>query len=258
MPPSSTRPSSTVQLPFEKGEVSLPLPGGWKIVDTVRPVPRVKLPYPESALMDALDKPIGTHRPLRDSDLHSRRIVLCVDDISRPTPTAQFFGPLLDYLLAHGAQREKMLVLFALGVHRDMTPQEADEKLGDANLRGIAWRNHAARDEAQLKHLGTTSRGTYVSLNRHLAEADLIITVGAIEPHLLLGFSGGCKMLIPGLASTRTIGENHMQGVSGDKYNYVGMPESPMRLDLEEAAKLLGKEVFIVNAVTNEALEICA
>ena len=50
--------------------------------------------------MDALDKPIGTHRPLRDADLQNRRIVLCVDDISRPTPTGQFFGLLLDYLLA--------------------------------------------------------------------------------------------------------------------------------------------------------------
>ena len=258
MPPSATRPTTTVQLPFEKGELSLPLPGGWKILDTVRPVPHAKLPYPESALMDALDKPIGTHRPLRDRDLQNRRIVLCVDDISRPTPTGQFFGLLLDYLLAHGAQPEKMLILFALGVHRDMTTAEAHAKLGDAKLHGIPWRNHSFTDERQLKEIGTTSRGTHVSLNRHLAEADLIITCGAIEPHLLLGFSGGAKMLIPGLASARTIGENHMQGVSGAKYNYIGSTESPMRLDLEEGARLLGKDLFIVNVVMNEAHEICA
>src|SRR6476469_6423568 len=104
MPHSSAPPTNTVKIPFEKGEVSLPLPVGWKIVDTVRPVPHAKLAYPESALMDALDKPIGARGPLRDLDLHRRRIVLCVDDISRPTPTGQFFGLLLDYLLAHGAQ----------------------------------------------------------------------------------------------------------------------------------------------------------
>jgi nickel-dependent lactate racemase len=139
-----------------------------------------------------------------------------------------------------------------------MTADEVRQKLGDADLRGIPWRNHSCSDERQLKHLGTTSRGTYVSLNRHLTEADLIITVGAIEPHLLLGFSGGSKMLMPGLASSRTIGENHMQGVSPERYNYVGMTESPMRLDLEEGARMLGKEIFIVNAVMNESLEICA
>ena len=83
-------------------------------------------------------------------------------------------------------------------------------------MRGIPWRNHSCTDE-QLKYLGTTSRGTFVSLNGQLVEADLVITVGGIEPHLLLGFSGGCKMLMPGLASSRTIGDNDMQGVSGEK-----------------------------------------
>jgi lactate racemase len=63
--------------------------------------------------------------PLRARDLSRRRIVLCVGDISCPTPTARFFGSLLDYLLAHGAQQKNMLVLFGLGVHRDMTPEEA-------------------------------------------------------------------------------------------------------------------------------------
>src|SRR5215469_15698102 len=146
-----------------------------------------------------------------------------------------------------------MLVLFGLGVHRDMTPEEARVKLGDADLRGTPWRNHSCSDERNLKYLGTTSRGTYVSLNRHLSEADLIIPVGAIEPHLLLGFSGGCKMLMPGLAFSRTIGENHMQGVSPERYNYAGAPESPIRLDLEEGARMLGKEIFIVNVVMNES-----
>src|SRR5262249_28248394 len=127
-----------------------------------------------------------------------------------------------------------------------------------AHLRGIPWRNHSCGDERELKYLGTTSRGTYISLNRHLTEADLIIAIGAIEPHALLGFSGGCKMLIPGLASSRTIGENHMQGVSSERYNYIGAPESPMRLDLEEGARMLRKEIFIVNVVMNESLEICA
>jgi len=247
-----------VKLPFERDEISMPLPDGWKLVDTVQPLPRAKVPHVDGALVEALDRPIGSRVPLRDRDLGKKRIVLCVEDISRPTPTAQYFGPLLDYLIAHGAQRENMLVLFGLGVHRDMTADEARQKLGDADLRGIPWRNHSCTDERQLKHLGATSRGTYVSLNRHLTEADLIITVGAIEPHLLLGFSGGCKMLMPGLASSRTIGENHMQGVSAERYNYVGATESPMRLDLEEGARMLGKEIFIVNAVMNEALEICA
>jgi lactate racemase len=255
---SSNVPMTTVKIPFEKGQIALPLPKGWEILDTVRPVSHANVADLDGALVESLDHPFGSKVPLRDRNLSTRRIVLCVDDISRPTPTAQFFGSLLDYLLANGAQRKNMLVLFGLGVHRDMTPEEVCLKLGDADLRGVQWRNHSCSDERYLNYLGTTSRGTYVSLNRHLSEADLIIPVGAIEPHLLLGFSGGCKMLIPGLASSRTIGENHMQGVSGERYNYVGAPESPMRLDLEEGARMLGKEIFLVNVVLNEALEVCA
>jgi nickel-dependent lactate racemase len=248
---------TTVTVPFENGEISLDLPDSWSVMDTVQPEPHAKLDHVSGSLMDALDHPIGS-TALGRKDLGNKRIVLCVDDISRPTPTAQYFGALLDYLVAYGAVPDKMLVLFGLGVHRDMTEEEVLHKLGDTNLRGVPWCNHSCTDETQLIHLGTTSRGTHVTLNRHLAEADLIITVGAIEPHLLLGFSGGCKMLIPGLASSRTIGENHMQGVSGERYNYVGERESPMRLDLEEGAMMLGKEIFIVNAVLNEELEVCA
>jgi len=248
---------TTVNLPFENGEIAVPIPEGWEIADTIRPVPHAKLHDEKAALLTALDHPIGTS-PLRDKGLATKRIVICVDDISRPTPTGRFFEALLDYLVSHGASPSNMLILFGLGVHRDMTADEARHKLGKADLRGIAWRNHSHTDEAGLSHLGTTSRGTYVSLNRNLVGADLIITVGAIEPHLLLGFGGGNKMIIPGLASSRTIAENHMQGVSPEQYNYVGMHESPMRLDLEEGVSMLHKEVFIVNAVMNEMLEICA
>jgi len=248
---------TTVKLPFEQGEIAVPLPDGWEVVDTVRPVSHAKLVDERAALLTALDHPIGTS-PLRDKELARKRIVICVEDISRPTPTGRFFEALLDYLVSHGAAPANMLILFGLGAHRDTTADEARHKLGTTDLRGIPWRNHSCTDEAGLSHLGTTSRGTYVSLNRNLLGADLIITVGAIEPHLLLGFGGGSKMILPGLASSRTIAENHMQGVSPERYNYVGMPESPMRLDLEEGVRMLHKEVFIINAVMNESLQICA
>src|SRR5204863_9199185 len=157
---------TTVNLPFEEGEIAVPLPEGWEIVDTVRPVPHAKLVDERAALLTALDHPIGTS-PLRDKELASKRIVICVEDISRPTPTGRFFEALLGYLVSHGAAPANMLILFGLGVHRDMTAVEARDKLGKADLRGIPWRNHSHTDEAGLAHLGTTSRGTYVSLNRN-------------------------------------------------------------------------------------------
>ncbi|MGC8605911.1 MAG: lactate racemase domain-containing protein, partial [Desulfomonilaceae bacterium] len=78
--------------------------------------------------------------------------------------------------------------------------------------------------------------------------------VGCIEPHLLMGFGGGLKMIIPGCAGAETIGINHMQGVDPEHFNYVGShaEHSPMRQDLEEGASLLRRDIFIVNAVMNE------
>jgi len=247
----------TVDIPFEQGVLSVPLPEGWQVVDTIRPLPHAKLEDEHAGLISALENPIGTS-PLRDKALAQKRIVICIDDISRPTPTGRYFGTLLNYLVAHGANPGNMLILFALGVHRDMTAAEARQKLGATDLLGIPWRNHSSTDARELATLGTTTRGTHIALNRHLVDADLIITLGAVDPHLLLGFSGGCKMILPGLASARTIAENHMQGVSHAHYNYIGIADSPMRLDLEEGAGMLGKEIFIINAVMNESLEVCA
>jgi nickel-dependent lactate racemase len=149
-----------------------------------------------------------------------------------------------------------MTALFALGIHRDMTDAEARAKLGAAGDLGLRWLNHRPRDPGAQVDLGVTRRGTPVRLNRHLHEADLVICVGLIEPHLLLGFGGGLKMILPGLAHETTIQRNHLQGVTPDRYNYVGEVESPMRLDLEEAAGKLGRRIFVVNAVLGEGLEV--
>jgi len=237
-----------VSLPFEGREVELELPGGWELLGELRPNPMPGLGDPASALKEALAAPIGCE-PLRPEDVKGRKIVLAVDDVTRPTPLHRFFGVVLEHLLGLGARREDMLVLPALGIHVKMTQEEMERKLGRVN--------HDCRAMEELVDLGRTSRGTEVVLNRHLREADLILCIGAVEPHALLGFGGGLKMILPGLAHERTIGQNHMQGVSPERYNYIGSVESPMRLDIEEAAGMLGRRIFIVNAVMNEKLEIC-
>jgi len=237
-------------------ELSLEIPGGWEVMAEVRPRPAAGLQDLGAALRDALARPIGC-APLSGGDLSGKKIVLAVDDITRPTPLHRYFGDLVAWLIEGGAQKEHMLILNALGIHRPMTQAEVEGKLGKDAIAGVRWKNHDCKDMAGLTVLGKTSRGTDVILNRGLSEADLIICVGAIEPHPLLGFGGGCKMILPGLAHETTIAENHMQGVSPGMYNYIGVHESPMRLDIEEAAAMLGKRIFIVNAVMNDRLEAC-
>jgi len=85
-------------------------------------------------------------------------------------------------------------------------------------------------------------------------QSDLVLCIGAVDPHLLVGFGGGLKTIIPGCAGAETIGKNHLQGVDPDNFDAVGVhgDHSPMRSDLEEGALLSGREFFIINAAMNE------
>ncbi len=237
-----------VELPWGDGLLRVPIPRGWRVLGPFVPGSLPAAADPDLLCRQALAHPLGTG-PLQN--LRGRRVLLVVDDASRPTPVARFFRPVRDALLAAGVRREDIEILFALGVHRPMTEAEARAKVGPENLVEHRWHNHNAFDRAQLVRLGTTARGTPVALNRLLTAFDLLVTLGAIEPHLLLGFSGGLKMLLPGCAGAETIGHNHLQGTGDGRFNYVGAraEDSPMRLDLEEGAMLLTKEVFAVNAV---------
>jgi lactate racemase len=246
-----------VELPWGQGRLTVPLPAGWRLLGNFQPGPLTPEAGPEELCRRALAEPVGCP-PLSARNLRGKRVLLVADDVSRPTPVHTFFAPVRDALLAAGVARGDVEVLFALGVHRPMTQAEAEAKVGRANLANHRWHNHDCNDPARLARLGTTGRGTPVVLNRLLTEFDLIVTLGAIEPHLLLGFSGGAKMLLPGCAGAETIGRNHLQGVGDGRFNYVGAAaeDSPMRLDLEEAVGLLGKEVFVVNAILNHAGEV--
>ncbi|MEE8359844.1 MAG: nickel-dependent lactate racemase [Candidatus Omnitrophota bacterium] len=244
-----------IRIPFEESEIELDLPQTWRVISEIKPKSSPLLKEISKSLIHELEHPIGCS-PISFFGLSGKRIVIAVDDITRPTPTHLFFGDLLEYLFHYGARREDMLLITALGVHRPMTQKEFEKKLGAANISGIKWLNHDSQDIEAHVPLGATKRGTEVYLNKHLKDADLILCLGMIEPHPLLGFGGGLKMILPGLAHEKTIAQNHMQGVSPERFNYIGCPESPMRLDLEDAVGLLNKRIFIINCILNHELKI--
>ena len=208
---------------------------------------------PMEACASAMMAPIGAGR-LASRDLSGKNVLIVVDDHSRPTPVAGFLPAILSELSAAGVSKERVEFLIATGVHRASRPDEVANKLGGDIVANYKWTCHDGYDPAGLTNLGNTSKGTKVFLNKKLLNADLIICVGAIEPHLLLGFGGGLKMIIPGCAGADTIGHNHLQGVDPKHFNYVGTrgEYSPMRLDLEEGALFLRRDIFIVNAAMNE------
>jgi len=233
------------------------LPKGWEVIQIVKPKLKPAAKNVTREIERALKQPIGSKK-LSEMVDRGKKIAIVVEDISRPTPTHLILPYILDEIFEGGAEPENVTIVFALGVHRPMTEAEMEKKAGKEVLDKVNAINHNCEDEDNLTYLGKTSHGTPVYVNKTVADADIKVLIGTIEPHVQAGFGGGFKNILPGVAGIETIAINHKLVATPRHFNAVGfMPEDdPMRLDLEEAGEMAGPEFFIVNAVLNEKTEI--
>jgi nickel-dependent lactate racemase len=241
----------------EDGRLEFELPPGWKLSGVVEPAGRGRVPDISEELASGLAKPIGAP-PLADLCRGKNSVAVVVDDISRPTPAHLFIGDLLGALTGAGIDEERITLVTATGTHRAMTAEEMETKVGGEVAGRYGWVNHDCRDDRQLASLGRTSLGTPVRINRLVADADLVLLVGTIEPHPHAGFGGGYKNILPGVAGVDTVGRNHLLSAKPGNFSMVGWePEkNPMRLDLEEAGRMLRPPCFMVNTVLSPELEV--
>ncbi|MBC7256417.1 MAG: nickel-dependent lactate racemase, partial [Chloroflexi bacterium] len=185
-------------------------------VFTPHEVPTLAEEALDAELQRVLDAPIGA-KPLREAAKGARRVVIVADDATRPTPTHRILPLLLDALNAAGVPDEAITVLIALGTHRAMTEDEIARKFGPAVTQRVAVVNHDAFDPSQLMDLGITPHGVAVQVNRRVMEADFVLGVGSIVPHHIPGFSGGAKIIQPGVCGERTTGEVHLLSVRRER-----------------------------------------
>ena len=245
-----------IRLPWGSEELCLSLPAAWHVAGVLEPSPN--LPALEDVAGEverSLAQPVGSPR-LRDMVNGGMKIALVVDDGSRPTPVAQLVPAILRELERGAACADQVTVVMALGLHRAMTEAEVAERLGEDVPAALRWENHDCDSADRLTFLGTTGRGTPVYVNKTVASADLVISVGCIEPHIIASFGGGFKNLVPGVAGRATVAHNHSLNCTPATFNMVGQPieRNPMRLDLEEAGQMLKRPVFVINAVLNSSL----
>lgn len=244
-------------IPWGDEELSFEMPEGWNFLGYVNPSEAKPAASVEEELKSALRTPIGSP-PLKRLCEGKKKIAVVVEDISRPTPAYLFMKMLLDTIVNSGVSKEAITLVTGTGTHRAMTDEEMEEKVGKEVAQQFKWVNHECKDKSSLASLGKTKRGTPVELNRHVVEADLVILVGTIEPHPHAGFGGGFKNIVPGVASDRTIGYNHLLSATKSNYSMVGWePErNPMRLDAEDAGRMLKGQTFMVNTVLTPDLKI--
>jgi nickel-dependent lactate racemase len=134
-----------------------------------------------------------------------RSAAISICDITRPAPNRVVLPHVLATLEQAGIPRSGITILIATGLHRAATEQELHTIVGPAILSRYTIASHDARDTAAHADLGTTRSGTQVLIDRRFVDSDLHISLGFIEPHLMLGFSGGRKLVAPGLLPAKKL-----------------------------------------------------
>jgi nickel-dependent lactate racemase len=162
----------------------------------------------EAAVAHALDEPIKS-APLRELARGRKDACILICDITRPVPNRTILGPMLRVLHEAGIARHQVLLLIATGLHRPSTPEEKIEMLGPEIASTYRVEDHHGTRLDEHTFLGTTPRGVPAWVDTRYVRADLKIATGLIEPHLMAGYSGGRKLICPGVAAIETVKKWH-------------------------------------------------
>ena len=206
---------------------------------------------PHALLASVLQNPTGTPS-LYELASKSSKILLIVDDNTRRTPVRRLLPTICKTLADAGVADENVKILFASGTHREMTREEKVEKIGEEALERYACVSHDY--EGAHVSLGETKFGTPVEVNPLVTWADLSVAVGSILPHAFCGWSGGGKMILPGVCSARSILATHMLPFK-DPGIGLGVVENQARTEIDEAVRM-ARLGFIVGAILNAEGEI--
>jgi len=155
-----------------------------------------------------LDSPIDAP-PLEDIIPPGETVLIVVPDATREAAAGQIVNLIVRRLISNGTAPFEISIIFATGIHRAVTQMEKERIVTPFVAQRIKMLDHGCRDLMQLQPLGETNSGIPVELNRVLAENDHVIIIGAITFHYFAGFTGGRKLICPGLASSRTILSTH-------------------------------------------------
>ena len=204
------------------------------------------LALPEQAILDALTKPIGTP-PLGDVAKGRKSACILICDFTRPVPNKLLLPPILRILEGEGIPRDEILILVATGLHRPNQGSELEEMVGPDIVKHYRIENHFGKKLSDHEFLGVTPNGVPAYIDKRYLQADLKITTGLIEPHLMAGYSGGRKVICPGIAALETVkiwhGPNFLEHAKADCGFLEG---NPVHEENTRIAKMAGCD-FIVN-----------
>ena len=242
-----------MKLKYGKEEIRLPIEDK-NIIKILSLKKQKTLLNPENKFRELLKNPIG-YPSLGELIFQKKasKILIIVNDITRPTPYEVILPPLLDELHQIGIKKENIIFIIATGIHRSNSQEEIREIFGKDIFFNYKFINHNC-DDSNLKDLGNLESGNKLWVNPIISETDFIITTGVIVPHYFAGFSGGRKSILPGICGRKTIEANHAQMVHPDA-RAGNLKGNPVHQEMQEAAEKVGVD-FNINVVTDEKHQI--
>lgn len=211
-------------------------------------VPRPVAPVADEAaeVERALRKPIGAPT-LTEIVRPSDKVALICEDITRPTPLATILPPVLEQLHRIGVPKRNIRIIMALGSHRPMTSEEIRSKVGEFIYEQYEIKNSEFRDPRRLRDLGFAPQGVRVWIDREALETDIRVGVGSIAPHPVAGYTGGAKIIYPGVAGEETVAHFHLRAALLGR-NVYGEVDNPVRQEMETWVDTVGLH-FIINSI---------
>ncbi len=206
------------------------------------------LPNPDAALLEVLQNPTRSP-PLAQIAAGRRDACILICDVTRPVPNEMMLRPILQILEENGIARENILILIATGLHRPNEGDELTEMVGRFIADRYRVENHHGQRLDEHTYLGESPRGVPIWLDTRYVQADLKITVGLIEPHFMAGFSGGRKLICPGIAALETVKVWHSPAfLEHPRADSAVLDGNPVHAENTWIARRAGCD-FIVNVV---------
>jgi len=242
-----------VELAYGRDGLVVDLPEDRTTVVVPRDVPAA--PDPTGLLRTAMQQPVAGP-PLRELVRPGQKVAISVCDGTRAQPRRLMVPAVLDEL-AGLVDPDDVRVLVATGTHRGNTDAELRAMLGHRVVDTVRVVNHDARDDSSLVWMGEHGDGVPVWLNRHWVEADVRITTGFVEPHFFAGFSGGPKMVVPGLAGLETVLTLHDARRIGSPSAVWGVCEgNPVHDDIRAVVAAVGRVDFALDVTLNREQQV--
>ncbi|MCX8022253.1 MAG: nickel-dependent lactate racemase [Syntrophorhabdaceae bacterium] len=239
----------------EGKEVFFEIPEGWNVLYDREQPPVAGVADGLDEIRRALDNPIGSKK-LEDMARPGMEVTVLFDDLQRPTPAHLAIPEILNRLNGAGIPDSRVSAVCALGTHPILTLEQMEKKIGVEASRRLEGRVfcHDPHSPDNVV-IGRTHRGTTVEVNPHVAFADLIIGIGECMPHPIAGYGGGCKIIMPGVCSYRSVAEHHYTWMRHPNCRVNILEGNPWYEEIIDAGRI-ARLSFKLDLVMNEKKEI--